>query len=254
MIAALTATATATAVTVPVIAGTQPPRTSSSSAAPTSISGAEPLAELQPNSANAASFDDSITAPTRQDRRQRTAEKTPEPPPVPEVGSGTFHVATAPLRSQLGATTFRVEVEQDLKLDLSEVATFIDETLTDPRGWSTAHRMVRVDGDADIRIVVATPETTDLLCAPLDTDGRLSCRNGSNVVLNAWRWQHGADAYGDDITNYRRYLINHETGHALGYAHASCPGEASAAPVMLQQTKGLNGCNPNPWPAMTDLR
>lgn len=246
---------TATAITVPVIAGKQPPRTSSPSSASTSAPDAELLAQTQPNPKDAASFDDSFrTTPTGQGRRRSTEKKAPEPPPVPESGSGTFHVAAAPLRSQLGATTFRVEVEQDLALELGEVAAFIDETLADPRGWSTAHRMVRVDGEADIRIVLATPETTDLLCAPLDTDGRLSCRNGGNVVLNAWRWEHGADAYGDDITNYRRYLINHETGHALGYAHATCPGESNVAPVMLQQTKGLNGCEPNPWPAIVDVR
>jgi hypothetical protein len=112
---------------------------------------------------------------------------------------------------------------------------------------------VRVEDDADLRIVIATPATTDLLCAPLDTDGRLSCRNGRNVVLNGWRWQHGADAYADDITNYRRYLVNHETGHALGYAHATCPADGATAPVMLQQTKGLDGCRANPWPGPTDL-
>lgn len=254
-IAALTATATAAAITVPVISGTQPPRTASPSSASTSAPDAELLAETQPNPKDAASFDDSFrTAGTGLERRRSTEEKAPEPPPVPESGSGTFRVAAAPLRSQLGATTFRVEVEQDLVLDLGEVAAFVAETLADPRGWSTAHRMVRVDGEADIRIVLATPETTDLLCAPLDTDGRLSCRNGGNVVLNAWRWEHGADAYGDDITNYRRYLINHETGHALGYAHATCPSESNIAPVMLQQTKGLDGCKPNPWPAIVDLR
>ena len=110
-----------------------------------------------------------------------------------------------------------------------------------------------VDGHADLRIVLATPETADQLCAPLDTGGPLSCRNGEDVVVNAWRWQFGADSYPGDLTGYRRYVVNHETGHALGYPHVSCPGSGQMAPVMLQQTKGLEGCEPNPWPARVDL-
>ena len=122
-----------------------------------------------------------------------------------------------------------------------------------PDGWAARHQLVRVDGHADLRIVLATPETADQLCAPLDTGGRLSCRNGEDVVINAWRWQFGADSYPGDLTGYRRYVVNHETGHALGYPHVSCPESEQRAPVMLQQTKGLEGCEPNPWPARVDL-
>jgi hypothetical protein len=173
--------------------------------------------------------------------------------PVPETGSGTFVVAPAPARPVATATTYQVEIEKELLLDATQVADFVENTLSDPRGWSSAHPLSRVEREADLRILIATPDTTDLLCAPLDTGGRLSCRNGSNIVLNGWRWQHGADTFTDDLTGYRRYLINHETGHALGYAHATCPEQGAPAPVMLQQTKGLSGCRPNPWPSRVEL-
>ena len=69
-------------------------------------------------------------------------------------------------------------------------------------------------------------------------------------MLNAWRWQNGAETYGEDLEGYRQYLVNHETGHALGYGHLGCPEAGAPAPVMVQQTKTLLGCAPNPWPAL----
>lgn len=129
----------------------------------------------------------------------------------------------------------------------------MEATLTDGRGWATHHRLARVDDHADLRIVLASPETADALCAPLDTGGRLSCRNGTDVVINAWRWSFGADSYAGDLGADRRYVVNHETGHAFGYPHVDCPAPGEPAPVMLQQTKGLGGCQANPWPALVDL-
>ncbi|GAA1548589.1 hypothetical protein GCM10009788_58140 [Nocardioides humi] len=188
----------------------------------------------------------------------RDRDPVPKGPPspatrIPERGPGTFEVAAAaPLGSQEGVT-YRVEVERGLPFSTVDVARLVEATLADQRGWATRHTLVRVDGHADLRIVLATPQTADRLCAPLDTGGRLSCRNGGDVVLNAWRWQFGADGYAGDLQAYRRYVINHETGHALGYPHVGCPGSGRLAPVMLQQTKGLAGCRPNPWPSRVDL-
>ena len=76
----------------------------------------------------------------------------------------------------------------------------------------------------------------------------MSCQNKDQVVLNAMRWVTGAPSYGKDIANYRRYLVNHEFGHALGFQHVTCRGKGLAAGVMMQQTKGLGGCKANPWP------
>lgn len=176
---------------------------------------------------------------------------------VPEAGPGTFRVASnAPHTGQAApVTTYTVEVEDDLPFAADSVAKVVDATLTDPRGWSATgtHRLRRVSSKADLRVVLASPATADRLCSPLKTQGRLSCRNGHMVVLNAWRWANGANGYERRLPDYRRYVVNHEVGHALGYPHVTCPGVELPAPVMLQQTIGLDGCLPNPWPAVVDL-
>jgi hypothetical protein len=68
------------------------------------------------------------------------------------------------------------------------------------------------------------------------------------VVLNLRRWVLGAEAYGTDLAAYRTYLVNHEVGHGIGHAHEYCGGAGQPAPVMMQQTYGLKGCTPWPWP------
>lgn len=171
---------------------------------------------------------------------------------MPERGTGTFRIApgTSAAVGHGALVTYSVEVEEGLPFRPAEVATVVDAVLGDPRGWTAAgaHLLQRVAEDPDYRIRLTSPETTDRLCSPLNTGGRLSCRNGHNVVLNAWRWVNGAAGYRDDLTGYRTYLINHEFGHALGNSHVACPGDGLPAPVMLQQTKSLDGCAPNPWP------
>lgn len=177
-------------------------------------------------------------------------------PVVPRQASGTYAVAAAS-DSDIpdGAVTYRVEVERGLPFRAAGFARAVDRTLGDPRSWSarTGKPMVRVDGEADLRIVLASPRTTDQLCAPLDTRGKVSCRNGDDVVINAWRWAEGAASYDGDLAAYRIYVVNHEVGHGLGRGHLPCPGKGQLAPVMLQQTLGLNGCRANPWPAASEV-
>lgn len=182
---------------------------------------------------------------------------SPQPrgdPQVPERASGRFDVAggTSDRTGTGPLVTYTVEVERGLPLGLGRVAGVVDAVLASPKGWTAAGTasLQRVKTHPDIRIRVASPKTTDQVCSPLDTGGRLSCRNGDLVVLNAWRWVNGAETYADDRRAYRQYMINHEVGHALQNPHASCTEPGEPAPVMVQQTKALDGCLPNPWPTI----
>ncbi len=147
-------------------------------------------------------------------------------------------------------TTFVVEVEKGLPGEDGDFVDAVEEILGDPRSWGNDgdRSLQRVDGDdADIRVLLAAPDTVDRLCAPLRTNGYVSCANGNRAIINQNRWVTGVDEFGDDLETYRIYLINHEVGHTLGHGHVNCPGDGETAPVMQQQTLGLQGCEANGW-------
>ena len=196
---------------------------------------------------------------TSSPRPATTPSTTPRPTPrrvvVPATGPGTFRPAQVDVRASSSAgrlIRYDVKIEENLDIDPDEAAKIIAGVLNDERSWrgSGRVRFELVSGDserAELHAYLVTPGTTDRLCAPLQTLGEVSCQNGDRVVLNARRWLLGAEAYGRDLANYRRYLVNHEFGHYIGYGHVDCPGRGRPAPVMMQQTKGLDGCRKNPW-------
>ena len=145
----------------------------------------------------------------------------------------------------------RIEVEDGIAIDTGCFADTVARILNDSRGWGAegalAFQPVSAD-DADFRLVLASPDTTDRLCFPLRTGGKYSCRNQRTVVLNVARWESGTEEYSENLEIYRQYLVNHEVGHFLGHEHVRCPGPGEPAPVMMQQTKGLGECLLNGWP------
>jgi hypothetical protein len=176
---------------------------------------------------------------------------------IPAQGPGTFTRARVD-GQKMGARgapllRYAVKVEKKLPYDADETALAIQTTLSDQRSWIGGGdwrlELVSDLDKADFTIYLATPGTVDRYCWPLRTYGRVSCQAGNRVMLNAWRWAHGADAFDDDVGAYRQYLVNHEVGHRLGHGHVGCPGKGKRAPVMMQQTKGVGSCKANPWPA-----
>ena len=182
----------------------------------------------------------SQTAPARATPIRATGKYARAPGGTDRHGSGTL-------------MTYRVEVETGTGQGAPAFAAAADATLADPASWTGQGRwsLQRVaTGNAAFVIRLATPATVDKVCATvgLDTRGYVSCRAGNLVMINLDRWLVAIPDYRGDVALYRRYVINHEVGHLLGYGHQACPGPGRLAPVMQQQTFGLDGCLANGWP------
>ena len=167
--------------------------------------------------------------------------------------TGRFQAATTAPGPAVGVAPYveySVATEEGSGIDPDELASFVDETLADPRSWigDGRHGFRRVSEGGRFTVVVATPATVDELCRPLNTAGRYSCGRNGYVALNLDRWNGATDTWTASLEEYRRYLVNHEVGHYVGGQHVPCPGAGQLAPVMQQQTIRLDGCLPNGWP------
>lgn len=203
------------------------------------------------------------STPTTQPQPRASSASTPSQSPSVKVSAEATGVrATGEYTRATGGTdrhgtgtprTYRVEVETGTRQDAQTFAAAADATLGDPASWAGQGRwsLQRVSsGDADFVIRLATPATVDKVCATagLDTRGYVSCRAGAYVMINLDRWLKAVPEFGGNVALYRQYLINHEVGHQLGYGHQACPGPGRLAPVMQQQTFGLDGCRANGLP------
>src|SRR5690625_1910306 len=110
---------------------------------------------------------------------------------VPEAGDGTLTVVPgeqdAPDPDADQVLQIRVEVEDGLSIDARQFATFVMDTLNDPRSWGHdgAVSFARTDADPDFRVVLASPDEVDAMCAPLRTVGLYS-RSEERRVGEGW--------------------------------------------------------------------
>jgi hypothetical protein len=150
--------------------------------------------------------------------------------------------------------TYSVYIQEGIELSTLDVARRIDHTLADERGWTRKGtvRFQRVE-DGTTPVLLCRPDVVDALCAPLDTAGEVSCCIHGRVVLNVVRWRQAVPHWKGNIRSYREMVINHEWGHRIGKGHGSCPGAGKKAPVMQQQTYGLQTCVENSWPLDSEL-
>ncbi len=229
---------------------------------PAPAAGPTPPPPTQPSATTPPTEPSTTTTTTKAGTAEAADVATAAPAPasdhpqrVPRKGPGRYRPARTsarPLGTRGALVSYDVRVERNLPFDPVRTARFIHSVLNDPRSWGRSGRwrlkLVGPGQQADVHAYVATAQTTDRLCAPLQTEGKVSCFNDHRVVLNADRWAYGAHTYGDRLVDYRRNVVNHEFGHALGFGHVTCPGTGRRAPIMMQQTKALHGCRANPWP------
>jgi hypothetical protein len=237
-----------------VVAVAAKPATSSAATvkAPPTASGSQALKTDDPAAGSLNTVLQSDALPAGADYTQQgTGTFTVIPGSGPVVGTGTVH-------------RYTIEAENGITgIDLATFAATVQSVLSDPRSWTAGAGVAlqRVDsGPVDFHVTLTSSITVRGLCGydiPIETScfapaGQYSS-TVNRVVLNDSRWVRGDAAYIADLTSYRNYMINHETGHALGHLHAHNCLSNGLAPAMMQQTIGLNTpsgqiCQANPWP------
>ena len=183
-----------------------------------------------------------------------TAE-LPDGGPFTQAGAGKWHVVpgTGPKIGTGKLYTYTIEVEDGIDpasyAGDDAFASTVQGTLSDPaKGWTWDGKIAfqRVDAtfpNPTFRVSLTTPETThrpDACGFQIKFEASCYRKSLGRVLINLARWVRGAKAYGADMTGYRQYAINHEVGHALGNQHVGCGGNDQPAPVMMQQSFGVN--------------
>ena len=180
------------------------------------------------------------------------------------VGWKKYRVVRRADRDNLSATTalprldnyrvhtYVVRSKGTITASMTTFAASVAATYADPRGWLRGHmRFKRVSSGGDFTVLLAQARylpTYSSVCSV-----QYSCRVGRNVIINQDRWRWGSRYFPGPLEQYRQMVVNHETGHWLGNRHAYCGGKGQLAPVMQQQSKGMQGCKPNAWPLAREL-
>ncbi|MBW3620226.1 MAG: DUF3152 domain-containing protein [Actinobacteria bacterium] len=126
-------------------------------------------------------------------------------------------------------------------------------------GWSIQGRLLfrYVEHGADVRLWLTDDDTVGDRHPVCSDDW--SCTVGDDIYINDENFAEPPAHWSDrDVSEYQRYVINHEAGHFLDFDQRShyndpawCAPDGSA-PVMMQQSKPSvmdgSGCTTNVWP------
>jgi hypothetical protein len=147
--------------------------------------------------------------------------------------------------------TYEVRTRGTVYADVNAFKRVAAQTMNDRRGWSLGGsiRFREVSSGGSFTLWLAAPSSMSSFDPICSAD--YSCRVGRHVIINDLRWRTGTSVW-PDLAEYRHYVINHELGHWLGRGHLGCPAAGALAPVMQQQSIGLQGCRSNTWPLASE--
>lgn len=125
----------------------------------------------------------------------------------------------------------------------------IDKTLNSDDSWIKIGHFIYSDDDPDIIYILSTteeikearnkPSDKDIYGGPANLSVTFYGKDPIEVMIDANNFITGVPISKLGKKEYRKYVINHETGHALGYGHLPCNSENQICPVMYQMTKGV---------------
>jgi hypothetical protein len=128
-------------------------------------------------------------------------------------------------------------------------------TYQDGRGWSLGGQVSYSEVASGCSFTVWLAASDQMASFGSICDAVWSCTVSPNVIINFDRWRYASDSWnksGGNLEDYRSMVINHETGHWLGFGHSLCGGAGQLAPVMQQQSIDLQNCAFNPWPLASE--
>lgn len=141
--------------------------------------------------------------------------------------------------------------------ELPDLVGKLAAAYADTRGWNDGGRIAfeHVDSGCNYTVWLAAPSlmtSFGSIC-----DNYYNCQVGNGVVVNNDRWLYATDPWnktGQSLEVYRTLIIDHESGHRLGFRdNPTCPGAGQPAPVMMQQSIDLKGCVFNVWPLQSEF-
>jgi hypothetical protein len=172
----------------------------------------------------------------------------------PQAGAGTWRVlpGSGPIVGKGQVFHYQIAVEDGIDPSVYDgddaFASTVDAILANPKSWigSGTIALQRVDAsypNPDFVISLTTPNTDhrpDICGYQIPYESSCWRRSANRVVINVARWVRGALAFNGDLGLYREYAINHEVGHVFGNQHVGCTINGGLAPVMMQQTFGVD--------------
>ncbi len=161
-------------------------------------------------------------------------------------------VTALPLVDNFRLHTYIVRTRGTITASMRIFTASVAATYADKRGWLRGHdRFKQVSSGGQFTVLLAQARYLPSYSSVCSV--QYSCRVGRNVIINQDRWRYGSRYFPGPLEQYRQMVVSHETGHWLGNGHAYCGGKGQLAPVMQQQSKGMQGCKPNAWPLVREL-